>query len=113
MTKNDRLKVIAAKAAANLTKSDKDFISQMSVEMGVEFTPRPRCKDCYADQALLLWKMVKDADAAHQDEPQYILKEGVDVIFGSIRVNKDTITDDLAEKIIAKGFNKIFFAKCK
>lgn len=113
MKRNDRLKDVAAKAAASLTKSDKDFITRVSKEMGVKFTPRPHCPNCYADQAVLLWKAVKDAEAAHQDEPQYILKDGVDVIFGSIRVCKDTLTDELAERIIARGFNKIFFAKCK
>lgn len=113
MKKNDRLKTIAAKAAANLTKSDKDFITKISIEYGVPFTPRPHCPNCYADHAVLLWKALKDADAAHQDAPKYILKEGVDVIFGSIRVNATTLTDELAEKILARGFDPIFFAKCK
>lgn len=113
MTKIERLEIIAAKAAADLTKGDKDFITTMSRDMGVEFTPRSKCADCYADQAVVLWKMVKDGEAAHKDAPQYILKEGVDVMFGSLRVCEATLTDEMAESIIARGFSKIFFAKCK
>lgn len=112
MKRNDRLREIATKAAGDLTKNDKDYITKMSKEMGVAFSPRPHCPNCYADQAVLLWKAVKDADAAHQESPRYILKDGVDVIFGSIRVNSATLTDELAERILARGFDPIYFAKC-
>ena len=46
-------------------------------------------------------------------ERAYILKPNVDVYFGSIRVNAATLTDELAERILARGFERKFFSKCK
>jgi hypothetical protein len=51
------------------------------------------------------------AESDTPDERRYILKPGVDVFFGNIRVNETTITDELAEAILARGFERKFFAK--
>ena len=52
-------------------------------------------------------------DAQDDSAPAYVLRAGVDVYFGSTRVNAATLTDDLARAIIARGFDKSFFEKCE
>lgn len=111
MTEANRLEKIAAKAAATLTGSDKSFIERMSAKMGVPFNPRPHCPNCYADQAVLLWKNMKNSKASKKSSPKYILNDGVDVIFRGVRVCASTLTDELAEELLSKGFSKQFFAK--
>ena len=50
-------------------------------------------------------------EGAGEDPRKYILKPGVDVYFGSIRVNETTLTDELAEYILARGFMRKYFLK--
>lgn len=108
----NKIDEIARKDARDLTREDKQLIEQLSKEMGIEFKPRPRCANCYADQALILW-MVITSKNQEDDARSYILKDGVDVIFMGMRICEDTLTDELAEEILSKGFARYFFKKCK
>lgn len=111
-----RLRAIV-EATDKLTADDKDFVRDRADVYGVNFEPKnTRCKSCYQDAALAVLSAIKANEPTPQENenaPRYILREGVDVYFGKIRVNAATISDELAERIIARGFEKKFFAKCE
>ena len=111
-----RLRAIV-EAADKLTADDKEFVRDCADVYGVNFNPqKTRCKSCYQDAAMAVLSVIKanePAPQADENAPRYVLRAGVDVYFGGIRVNEHTITDELAERIIARGFEKKFFAKCE
>ena len=99
-----------------LSKKDKAYIEGLCSTYDVKLNKK--CSSCYSDAILILIKKIteenlpkKETATATTDNRKYILKSGVDVWFGSIRVNAVTLTDDLAEKIIAKGFPVRYFEK--
>lgn len=73
------------------------------------------CRNCYIDACVSIYNLLKNdknvTATATTTEQKFILKKGVDVIFGGIRINDATLTDNLARKIIKLGFNKKYFAK--
>lgn len=97
----------------NLSKKDKAYIEGLCTEYDVKLNKN--CSSCYSDAILILIKKITEENLPKKetatDSRKYILKEGVDVWFGSIRVNAVTLTDELAEKIIAKGFPVRYFEK--
>lgn len=100
----------------SLSKKDKTYIEMLCATYYVKLNKN--CSSCYSDAILILIKKIteenlqkKETATATTDNRKYILKEGVDVWFGSIRVNAVTLTDDLAEKIIARGFPTRYFEK--
>ena len=112
-----RLQQIAENNAVQLTASDKQMIREAAAAVGIEFEPKSRCTSCYRDVAVQILVALKQFEAPADTEPtdgrRYILRPGVDLLFGDIRVNEATMNDALAEKIIARGFNKKYFAKCE
>lgn len=79
--------------------------------MGVAFAPKGGCKNCYIDQAVKLWKAMQEPA---KRTGKYTLKAGVDVIFNRThRVNAATMTDELAERLIAQGFPTEYFDICE
>ena len=99
-----------------LSKKDKVYIEMLCATYYVKLNKK--CSSCYSDAILILIKKIteenlpkKETETATTDNRKYILKSGVDVWFGSIRVNAVTLTDDLAEKIIARGFPTRYFKK--
>lgn len=99
-----------------LSKKDKTYIEMLCATYYVKLNKN--CSSCYTDAILILIKKIteenlpkKETATATTDNRKYILKSGVDVWFGSIRVNAVTLTDDLAEKIIARGFPVRYFEK--
>lgn len=104
-----KLKEIAAKTANQITNDDKAFIREYASQYGVELPKeKPNCKSCYVDAAVQIYKAIKDAEPKPTDR-KYILRDGVDVIWRGIRINDASVTDELAEKWIAKGFPKVYF----
>ena len=100
----------------NLSKKDKTYIEGLCSNYDVKLNKK--CSSCYSDAILILIKKIteenlpkKETETATTDNRKYILKSGVDVWFGSIRVNAVTLTDDLAERIIARGFPIHYFDK--
>ena len=100
----------------SLSKKDKTYIEGLCTDYDVKLNRK--CSSCYSDAILILIKKIteenlskKETETATTDSRKYILKSGVDVWFGSIRVNEVTLTDDLAEKIIARGFPTRYFEK--
>lgn len=118
----EALRIIAQKKD-RLTDAEKGIVQDLCVVLGIKFEPKStRCKSCYQDAALQCYnEVMKRADeyarfsleGEKDSERSYVLRPGVDVFFGSVRVNAATLTDELAEKIIARGFDKKFFVKCK
>ena len=99
---------------ATLSKKDKAYIEELCTAYDVKLNKK--CSSCYSDAILILIKKITEEnlpkkETATTDNRKYILKEGVDVWFGSIRVNAVTLTDELAKKIIAKGFPTRYFEK--
>ena len=97
-----------------LSKKDKTYIEMLCATYYVKLNKK--CSSCYSDAILILIKKITEEnlpkkETATTDSRKYILKSGVDVWFGSIRVNAVTLTDELAEKIIAMGFPTRYFDK--
>ena len=99
-----------------LSKKDKTYIEMLCATYYVKLNKK--CSSCYSDAILILIKKIteenlpkKETATATTDNRKYILKEGVDVWFGSIRVNAITLTDELAQRIIARGFPTRYFEK--
>lgn len=107
----DRLRTIAGNAASNLTADDKQFIKEQSEQAGLTFEPKGACKNCYIDQAVLLYKHLSKTQPAEQSDRAYVLKEGVDIIWQGIRINAATATDDLCKRWLAMGLGTKYFAK--
>ena len=112
MNEIEKLKEIYKKKT--LSKKDKAYIEGLCSTYDVKLNKK--CSSCYSDAILILIKKITEEnlpkkETATTDSRKYILKSGVDVWFGSIRVNAITLTDDLAERIIAKGFPTRYFEK--
>lgn len=112
----DRLKTLAD-GHSRISSEDKQFIREQIDATGAEIELHILCRNCYRDAAALCYAIIKkrmqDEEMKSRDEsPRYILKDNVDVYFGDIRVNKHTLTDELAQSIIARGFPKRYFEKC-
>ena len=98
----------------SLSKKDKTYIEGLCTAYDVHLNKK--CSSCYSDAILILIKKITEEnlpknETATTDNRKYILKSGVDVWFGSIRVNAVTLTDELAQKIIARGFPTRYFDK--
>ena len=98
----------------SLSKKDKTYIEMLCATYYVKLNKK--CSSCYSDAILILIKKITEEnlpkkETATTDDRKYILKSGVDVWFGSIRVNEVTLTDDLAQRIIAMGFPTRYFEK--
>ena len=117
MNEIEKLKEIYKKktlSKATLSKKDKVYIEGLCSTYDVKLNKK--CSSCYSDAILILIKKITEEnlpkkEIATTDSRKYILKSGVDVWFGSIRVNAITLTDDLAQKIIARGFPTRYFDK--
>ena len=98
----------------SLSKKDKAYIEGLCTAYDVHLNKK--CSSCYSDAILILIKKITEEnlpkkETATTDDRKYILKSGVDVWFGSVRVNAVTLTDELAQRIIARGFPVRYFDK--
>ena len=116
MNEIEKLKEIYKKktlSKATLSKKDKAYIEGLCSTYDVKLNKN--CSSCYSDAILILIKKITEKNLPKKetttDSRKYILKEGVDVWFGSIRVNAVTLTDELAQRIIARGFPTRYFDK--
>ena len=116
MNEIEKLKEIYKKktlSKATFSKKDKAYIEGLCTDYDVKLNKK--CSSCYSDAILILIKKITEDNLPKKetttDSRKYILKSGVDVWFGSIRVNAVTLTDELAKKIIARGFPTRYFDK--
>lgn len=110
------LREILNARAADLTPEQKDAIKEYANQFGVPTDNlQTNCGSCYHDLALRVYNAIveQESEKEKDDKRRYVLKQGVDLFFGDIRVNAATMTDELAERIIARGFEKKYFAKCE
>lgn len=90
----------------SLSDEQKEAIQAEAQVRGIRLNRR--CSSCYRDALVQI--VVQDRKAAQEKAEreasggEWVLREGLDVIFLGIRVNKDTLTDALAERLHAKGF---------
>lgn len=114
----ERLRVIVNKSARTITDEEKDFLNWLGEQLGIERGGKSSCKKCWHDWAMSCWGSIsqqegESAPKSAETDRKYVLKKGVDLFFGSIRVNEATLTDELAEYIIGRGFEKKWFEKCE
>ena len=90
----------------SLSDEQKEAIKAEAQVRGIRLNRR--CSSCYRDALIQI--VLQDRKAAQEKAEreasggEWVLREGLDVIFLGIRVNKDTLTDALAERLHAKGF---------
>lgn len=113
--KLDALRRIVNTKAGELTAEDKTFVTELAAENDVEIR-RKGCGSCIIEAAVQIFGLLtkeqeQSEQPADEDGRQYVLKDGVNVIFNGNLVNEATINDKLAAALIAKGFSKSFFAK--
>ena len=109
-----RLREIVNKSARTLTEDDRSFLLFVANKLVIERVGKSGCVKCWHDIAVRCYnKIAENEQPENDDTRKYILKKGVDVYFGNIRVNEATLTDELAERILARGFERKFFAKCE
>lgn len=115
----ERLTQIAQAAVNEMSADDKKLVRECAKELGVEIK-NTRCKSCMKDAAILCVLKIREQEKeqekeqAAKDERKFVLKKGVDVIFGypnGVRINELTLTDELACKIMKKGFPTELFEK--
>lgn len=94
------------KESGALTDEQKADIRTEAARRGLHINTR--CNSCYRD--VLVQIVVQERNEAQLERErkaskgQWMLREGLDVYFGGVRVNSDTLTDALAERLHAKGF---------
>lgn len=96
---------------ATLTKLDEsehDAILELSDKYEVPHPKNLSCPDCWKDQILLVKIKIKE-ELQRLEKRKYILRGNIDVIFKGQRINADTLTDELAEKLLQDGFSPTFF----
>lgn len=95
-----------------LTRKEREYIIELCKKYNISLNNN--CRNCYIDACVSIYNLLKNDKNITTDtatEQKYILKKGVDVLFGGIRINNATLTDNLARKIIKLGFNTKYFAK--
>ena len=112
MNEETKTRLQAIANGETLTAEGKKLVREQAQALGVVFDAKSRCKSCYIDAAILCLLELRKREPAPETERAYVLRDGVDVWFGSIRVNAATLTDEMAADIIARGFKKSYFVKC-
>lgn len=86
---------------------EKEIIAAECEARGINLNTK--CPNCYIDAAAVIYSQLPKPEPEVNGR-KWILRPGIDVTFGGIRVCEATITDELAESIVARGFSKMFFA---
>ena len=90
--------------SGKIDSADKERLKEIAADLDVKIPTTP-CKDCWVDLAVLCLKKLNAREPkAAAPRGKWSVREGLDVYFGAVRVNADTIDDALAERLLAKGF---------
>lgn len=106
------LREIANKSPRKITNADRIFVKAQAVKYEFEIPDNLGCASCWIDLAVLITKKINELYPVEQSG-EYVLRDGVDVIWNGIRINEQTLTDALAAEYIANGFPTNYFAKWK
>ena len=89
-----------------LSKDEKELILKEAEALGIDTNINTECSNCYNDILVQIYALQKNESAEPIDavasDLNFELKDGVDVYLGAykrIRINKDTITPELAERL--------------
>ena len=112
LMKIDELKALAQKAGA-LTKAERRALLLTAEQYGLT-VKNTNCKQCWSDLAVEVVRMMQQEerefyeslDKAEQEVHgrKWSVRKGLDVVHLGRRVNADTITDELAEWLLANRF---------
>ena len=91
-----------------LTRAEKDFLLSEAERLGIAFTERIDCSDCWQDLALQIYTAEKTDEI--ESTSKYKLKAGVNVVIVGTgeRINEAVMSDEYAENLISRGFTKYF-----
>ena len=92
---------------------DREKLTEIAQEFGVELPKNTGCPDCWKDFAVVLRSTLKTELLKLTDSRKYLLKDGVDVVFKGERINNGMLTDKKAKQLLEEGFPKYLFAKWK
>lgn len=112
----DKLREIVNTPARQLTKEQQDRVQEIARKLGVSLPVKQKCKSCWIDTAVLCYNELEKKTAKTDTSTEvrkYVLKPDVDLLFGGLRINAATMTDELGQRIIARGFETKYFEKWK
>lgn len=110
-----KLREVVNTPARQITEEQKAAVITISADLGVKISPKRNCGSCWHDAAMKILQHMEQSETgkSKDDNRKYVLKNGVDLLFGSLRINEFTLTDDLARYIISRGFETKYFEKCE
>lgn len=113
-TNLEELRRIAAKLPSEVTAEEKQVIKEACEEAGIKYTERKKCPNCIIDLAIKAYGILnKDEETETESTAKWAVRPGLDVVYRGRRINAATITDALAEEILAEGFPKMFLVERK
>lgn len=101
--------------AEKITAEQKQLVLDTCKELDIKVA-KTNCKSCIFDAAVQCYNALVKQQAANGEEStepgvEYVLRDGVDVLFGGLRINAATLTDELARDIVERGFPLRKFSK--
>lgn len=113
-TNLEELRLIAGKQPSEVTAEDKEVIKAACEEAGIKYSDRKKCPNCIIDLAIKAYgALIKDEQSEETSTAKWAVRPGLDVVYRGRRINATTITDTLAEEILAEGFPKMFLVERK
>ena len=113
-TNLEELRRIAAKLPSEVTAEEKEVIKTACEEAGIKYSTRKKCPNCIIDLAIKAYGILaKDEQTEESSTAKWAVRPGLDVVYRGRRINATTITDTLAEEILAEGFPKMFLVERK
>lgn len=113
-TNLEELRRIAAKLPSEVTAEEKEAIKTACEDAGIKFAIRKKCPNCIIDLAIKAYGILnKDEQTEAESTAKWAVRPGLDVVYRGRRINATTITDALAEEILAEGFPKMFLVERK
>lgn len=113
-TNLEELRLIAGKQPSEVTAEDKEVIKEACEEAGIKYSDRKKCPNCIIDLAIKAYGVLnKDEQSEETSTAKWAVRPGLDVVYRGRRINATTITDTLAEEILAEGFPRMFLVERK
>lgn len=102
----EKLKQIIEKKS--VSKADKDFLTPLLQENGIELPTKTSCASCWRDAAIMLLRKVKGDDVQSDESRAYRLIKGDSgtngCIFKGRFLSNDVMTEELYQWAVANGF---------
>ena len=96
----EKMKALAE--SATMSDEDKALIVDTCKELGIEFRPSSRCKNCYRDAATQCAIALKKAAGMEEVSAEGLrLKKGVDILVNGSRLNEATLTPEWLDWLLS------------